>query len=117
MRLFLFCLMQSSLGVSGMGFLTIALGGRSLSVSEFTTGLTSWQGILGVSLLLASFVVMAVILSFARLAVFVPLNTGVTFVFTLLFALFVQKEIIGPFVWLGMTVILIGVVLMSFAKE
>jgi len=116
-KLFLFCILQSALGVNGMGFLTLALHGRPLSVADFTTGLTGWQGILGVSLLLLSFAVMAVILSFARLAVFVPLNTGVTFVFTLLFAILVQKESIGPYVWLGMTVIMIGVVIMSFAKK
>jgi multidrug transporter EmrE-like cation transporter len=117
MKLFLFCIVQSSLGVSGMGFLTLALNGRQFTFSDFANGLTSWQGMVGVTLLLASFAVMAMILSFARLAVFVPLNTGITFVFTLLFALFIQKETIGPFVWMGMSVIMIGIILMSFAKR
>jgi len=112
-RLLLLTTLQSALTVGGMGLLTVALGGRAIEFRSLFEGMISPFGMMGVAVLFTSFITTIVILSFAKLSIFVPLNTGIVFLFTVLFALIVQNERINVPVLFGMALIVIGVSVVS----
>lgn len=115
MKLLLFCVLQSALGVGGTALLTQALHGRDISVASITSATMTWQGIGGLALLFSSFLVMGVILSFAKMAAYIPLNTALTFLFTVLLTVVVQRDAVSwPLVG-GMALIFVGVLLVSAA--
>ena len=70
-KLILLTLLQSLLTVFGMGLLNLALDGKTINVRELATALMTIQGMVGMLLLFGSFVLTSVILSFARLGVFI----------------------------------------------
>lgn len=113
MKLLLWTIAHSALTVGGMGLLTIALGGREITFRTLLDGLLTLPGITGVVLLFGSFLTTAAVLSFARLSLFIPLNTGLVFLFTLLFAVFVQHEKINVPILLGMVLIVSGIAIIS----
>ncbi len=117
MRLILMCALQSVLSVGGTGLLTMALHGRELTPASLTASLGTWQAIAGILCLFASFLVMGAIVSFARLSVYIPLTTGLTFLCTVAYAVVVQREHIGMPTWVGMALILAGVWAISLRKE
>jgi multidrug transporter EmrE-like cation transporter len=117
MRLLLLCALQSLLSVGGTGLLTMALHGRELSPAALTASLGTWQAVAGILCLFASFLVMGAIISFARLSVYIPLTTGLTFLCTVAFAVLVQREQIGVPTWVGMALILAGVWVISLRKD
>jgi multidrug transporter EmrE-like cation transporter len=116
MRLLLMCALQSVLSVGGTGLLTMALHGREISPASLTASLGTWQALVGILCLFASFLVMGAIVSFAKLSVYIPLTTGLTFLCTVAFAVVVQKESVGIHTWLGMSLILAGVWAISLRK-
>ncbi len=116
MKLILLSLLQSLFTVSGMGLLTVALGGKGLVPRELLAAITSLHGILGLVLLFGSFVVTSMILTFARLSVFVPLNTGMVFLVTLLYAVLFQAEKLSLPIMLGMVLIVMGIALVSGSR-
>lgn len=113
MKLFLLTLLHSVFTVSGMGLINAALGGKPLNVRDLSEAVLTPLGILGVILLFGSFIVTSVILSFARLSVFVPLSTGLVFLVTLLYAVWFQDEKVNIVTTLGMVLIVIGVAVVS----
>jgi len=113
MKLLSLTVLQSALTVGGMGMLTLALGGRSLELRTLLEGVTTSYGITGILMLFGSFITTSVILTFARLSIFVPLNTGIVFLFTVLFSVLVQNEKVNIPVVLGMALIVIGVSIVS----
>ncbi len=113
MKLIALSLLQSLLAVVGMGMLTEALGGKNIAPRELIAAIFSIPGIVGVALLFCSFVVTSMILTFTKLHVFVPLNTGMVFLITLLYALMVQGEKINVSIVLAMVLIVVGVALAS----
>ena len=100
------------LTVGAMGLIGLAVGGKPLTVSSLVSAVASWQGAGGIVLLIGSFVTTTVILSFARLSVFIPLNTGLVFLMTVLFAAVMQDErMTFPMIFrMAMIVVGIGVV-------
>ena len=113
MRLLLWTIAHSVLTVLGMGLLTIALGGRDITIKTLAEGLWSVPGVTAIVLLFGSFLTTTAILSFAKLSVFVPLNTGLVFICTLLFAVFVNNEKINIPIILGMALIFGGIAVIS----
>ena len=113
MKLFLLTTLQSAFTVGGMGLLTLALGGREMGMRTLFEGIITWQGLAGIVLLFGSFLTTSAVLSFARLSVFVPLNTGIVFLFTIIFAVLVQDERVNLPMLAGMTLIVIGVAVVS----
>ena len=113
MKLILLTTLQSALTVGGMGLLTLSLNGRPLEVKSLLEGIFTFQGMAGVLMLLGSFVTTSIVLTFAKLSVFVPLNTGIVFLFTILFAMIVQHEKIDLPVVIGMVFIVIGISIAS----
>lgn len=122
MKLVLLCILQSAVAVSGTGLMTMAMHGRPNTASDLIAGAFTPQGLFGMALLLSSFVVMAIILTFARLSVYIPLSTAITFLFTVVFATLVEHERVNMPMMFGMVLIVIGVTLvasgqMSFRTE
>lgn len=109
MKLVLLTLVQSALTVGGMGLIGLAVGGKPLTVSSLVSAVASWQGAGGVALLIGSFVMTTVILSFARLSVFIPLNTAMVFVLTVLFAVGVHGERPNAMMLFGLAMIVVGI--------
>lgn len=91
----------------------MALDGKTISVRELATALATMQGVAGMLLLFGSFVLTSVILSFARLGVFIPLNTGLVFLATVLWGVLFQQEKLSMPMMLGMVLIVMGVALVS----
>lgn len=116
MKLILFCILQSAFGVVGTGLLNIALHGKPLGVTEIAVAAGTWQGATGLLLLFASFLTTAVIVNFASLAVYIPINTGLTFLFTILFAFVVQHETITIPTIIGMFLIATGIAVIASFK-
>lgn len=115
-RLILFCTLQSVLSVGGTGLLTLALHGRELTPATLMGSLATWQAIAGIVCLFASFLVMGAIVSFAKLSLYIPITTGITFLCTVVFAFVVQKESVSLPTWAGMTLIIAGVWVISLRK-
>ena len=112
-KLIVLTLLQSLFTVCGMGLLNMALDGKTISVRELATALATMQGVAGMLLLFGSFVLTSVILSFARLGVFIPLNTGLVFLATVLWGVLFQQEKLSMPMMLGMVLIVMGVALVS----
>ena len=109
MKLVLLTILQSVLTVGGMGLINLAVDGKPLSLKPLLSGMLSWQGGLGVLLLIGSFFTTTAVLSFARLSVFIPLNTGLVFLFTVLFAVILQDERLSVPMLFGMALIVVGI--------
>lgn len=113
MKLILLSILQSAFAVGGTGLMTMAMHGRMTGPTSLIEGALTPQGLLGMVLLLSSFVVMAVILTFAKMSVYVPLNTGIAFLFTIIFAAVVEHERINIPMIIGMVLILSGVAVLA----
>lgn len=113
MKLVLLSILQSALAVSGTGLMTMAMHGRMTGPSSLLAGALTPQGLIGMALLLSSFIVMAVILTFAKLSVYIPLNTAISFLLTVVFATLLEQERITIPMVLGMLLIVIGTALVA----
>lgn len=82
--LFALCLLQSSMSVSGAHVLHHLLSERSMTISEMIVACVSPKGLIGVGLMLLSFIAMTYTLSLYKAATFIPVNTAVTFLVTIL---------------------------------
>lgn len=109
MKLILLTILQSALTVGGMGLINLAVDGKPLSIKPLMEAMLTWQGLVGVALLIGSFLTTTAVLSFARMAVFIPLNTGLVFLFTVLFAVLVQDERMSIPMMFGMALIVVGI--------
>ncbi|MBL0323267.1 MAG: hypothetical protein IPP80_13005 [Ignavibacteria bacterium] len=76
--------LQAILGVGGIAMLTRALHGKPMELRVITTALFTIEGMIGAVILFGSFIVMSVILSFAKMSVYIPLNTALTFLVTII---------------------------------
>lgn len=113
MKLIVLTILQSLCTVVGMGLLNVALDGRPIQLREITSALYTLHGMFGVVLLFLSFVLTSVILSFARLSVFIPLNTGFVFLATIIWAILFQEDKISLPMMIGMMLIVAGIALVS----
>ena len=113
MKLVLLSILQSALAVGGTGLMTMAMHGRMTGPASLLAGALTPQGLIGMLLLLSSFIVMAVILTFAKLSVYIPLNTAISFLLTVIFASLVEHERITFPMMLGMVMIVIGTALVA----
>lgn len=109
MKLLLYILVQASTSVAGMGLLTIALHGRPFTAGNALQAAISWQGLVGIACLFASFILLGAIVSIAKLSSYIPLSTAVSFTFTVVWTYFVDRESISLSTMLGMLLILAGI--------
>lgn len=113
MKLLLLVVIQSICTVGGMGLIGVAVGGKPTQPTVLFHALVSPIGLAGAVLLLASFGLTSIILSFTRLVVYVPLSTAVIFLFTLLYSVLVHGQRPSLTTTLGMFLILLGIAMVS----
>ena len=109
MKLVAWSTVQSLLGVGGIAMLTRALHGRPMDLRTILAAALTVEGAIGALLLLLSFVVMSFILSFAKMNVYIPVNTGLTFLFTIVLTLVMDDARISMPMIIGMVLILAGI--------
>jgi len=109
MKLIIFIVLQSICTVLGMGLMHSVLDGRNASAKEMAVALWSVNGLAGIVLLLASFVLTTMALTFTRVSVFVPLSTGVVFLITLVYAAIAHGEKVSLSMTIGMALIVAGI--------
>ncbi|MGE5495693.1 MAG: hypothetical protein ACM3S4_10370 [Burkholderiales bacterium] len=82
-------------------------------VIDFKLSLLSFAGMV---LYLVSFVLWMTIIQDNNLSYISPLATGISYILIVLSSLFILKESISGFQWMGIVIILVGVVLMNIKK-
>lgn len=112
-RLLIYTFVQAMLGVGGIAMLTRALHGKPMELRVMTLALFTIEGGIGALLLFASFLVMSAILSFAKMAVYIPVNTAVTFLLTVVISIALGHERISVALVLGMVLIVAGVAIIT----
>lgn len=117
MQLIAWCVVQSALAVGGLTLITRSVFNSSGDVSSVVAGILTVEGVLGSLSLLLSFVVMTYILSFAQMHVYVPVNTGFTFLFTMLVSALLQGERIASRDLLGIALVLVGITILSLRQR
>lgn len=105
--------LQAILGVGGIAMLTRALHGKPMELRVITSALFTVEGMIGAVILFGSFIVMTVILSFAKMSVYIPLNTALTFLVTIILTVMIGQERVTLTTALGMVLIVAGVALVS----
>ena len=113
MKLIILSVLQSVSAVAGMALVHQAVEGKQATLVSLVQALVSWQGMVGIAALLSSFVLTTLILSFTRVAVFIPLNTGLVFLFTVVYAVAFHHERLAMPVLVGMVLITAGIALVS----
>jgi multidrug transporter EmrE-like cation transporter len=116
MKLVLLLLLQTSTSVLGMGLLTMALHGRPFTAGNILTALTGWQGISGVAALFVSFVVLGAVVSIAKLSTYIPLSTAMTFAFTVMWTLIIDRQMITIPTIIGMFLIMAGITTIAMGR-
>jgi len=116
-KLLLWTLVQAVFGVGGTALLTHTLHGKGVSVASLTESAVSWQGILGILLMFASFLTMGYVLSFAKLSAYIPVSTALTFILTLIVTTTIQKEELTVQILVGMALITTGIILASWSRS
>ncbi|MBU3742802.1 MAG: hypothetical protein FGM24_11070 [Candidatus Kapabacteria bacterium] len=109
MKLLLFIIMQAATSVTGMGLLTIALHGRPFTAGNALQAATGWHGLLGIAFLFVSFILLGAIVSLAKLSTYIPISTAISFAFTVLWTVVVDRESVSVSTIIGMALILAGI--------
>lgn len=105
--------------LSTLGMTFIKMGGEDLnlvlskSIFQFRIGII---GILGIVFYLISFGLWIIILSKYNLSFISPLASGLAYILIILSSKFLLKENISSYQYIGITIILIGIVLMNIKK-
>ena len=110
-KLILLTLLQAILGVGGVALLTHALHGKPAELRELLAGVLTIHGAAGTLLLFSSFILLSLIVSFAKMSVYLPLNTALTFLVTIVVAVVLGHERVTYTNALGMILIVTGVAL------
>lgn len=117
MRVVLLSFLQSALSVGGISVLQSALHGRDQTVVTTALSLLSVRGVAGSLMLFLGFLVMSHMLSFTKVAVFIPLNTATTFLLTIGFGLIVGSDRPSPTMLVGMGLVLTGIALITAQRS
>lgn len=105
--------------LSTLGMTFIKMGGEDLnlvlskSIFQFRIGII---GILGIVFYLISFGLWIIILSKYNLSFISPLASGLAYILIILSSKFLLKENISSYQYIGIMIILIGIVLMNIKK-
>jgi len=112
-KLIAFITVQSILSVGGIMMLARVLHGKASDVRTIGAAVSSVEGLIGIVLLISSFIVMSFILSFAKASIYIPISTAIVFLTTVLFGVFFGSERVAPLAVCGMALIVVGVGLVS----
>ncbi len=114
----LYSVLYAALNVSGAALIkselkTATLGG----VKEYVSFLFRFKVLTGFAVVFISSLVLIKALSIAKISLVNPVATGVNFMFTLVMGYFVFSERIGLSHYLGLVLILAGIVVISLAER
>ncbi|MCP1223389.1 EamA family transporter [Sebaldella sp. S0638] len=115
----MYILLALYLLLSTLGMVLIKIGGENLNIA-FTKSYFGfqfgWISMFGVVFYLVSFILWIIILSKYNLSYISPIASGLAYVLIIVFSRFLLKENISNYQWLGIIVILLGVILMNIKK-
>jgi drug/metabolite transporter (DMT)-like permease len=104
------------LACSTFGLILVRMGApaSSLSLKEGLLGITLNVGTLvGMALYVGSFLLWMVLLQKYPVSYIVPMVSGLSYVGVMVAAVLLLKETVSPTHWIGIVVILVGIVLMN----
>jgi drug/metabolite transporter (DMT)-like permease len=104
------------MSVSGAHVLHHVLSKPSMTTAESISACVSPKGLLGVGLMLLAFIVMTYTLSSYKAATFIPVNTAITFLVTLLASYLVGTDKMTISAVAGMVMISVGISLVLRAQ-
>ena len=108
-RLLMLCLVQSSMSVSGAFLLNAVLSSSASGTAQMVSACMSPKGLTGILLMLLSFAAMTYTLSMYRAATFIPVNTAVTFLVTVIASYLLGADKMTISAIAGMVMITIGI--------
>jgi uncharacterized membrane protein len=114
-RIILYCSLYATLNVGGAAIIKAYLRGKSLMrLNEWLNFIFSLPIILAFIIIFASSMVMLKTLSIGQFSSVIPIATGINFIFTSVLAYFLFKDQINLHTIIGFTLIIIGVILISY---
>jgi uncharacterized membrane protein len=112
------CVLYASLNVAGASTIKAALAGRTLnSAMDFVYFLLYWKTILGLSFVFLSALVVFKALSIAKMTYILPISTGINFLMIFAIGVLVFQEKQSWQSYIGATLVLAGILLMSIKSE
>jgi multidrug transporter EmrE-like cation transporter len=115
MKAVVFCLLYAILNVSGAALIKWKLKGRSLTaVGDWMRLLFEPQVIAAFALIFLSMLVIFKALSLANFTFVIPVSAGINFVLTVVAGYFVFKDSLNYISFVGFTLIISGILLLSF---
>ncbi|MGI6108316.1 MAG: hypothetical protein ACOYB8_00520 [Eubacteriaceae bacterium] len=109
--IYLFC------SVGGLTLVKVGANNNGFqATSAFFNLQLSYTTVLGLLLYIASFIMWIVIVQKFNLSYIQPLTAGLSYILILAASLFILKESIGMYQWIGIGFILVGVILMNLQK-
>jgi multidrug transporter EmrE-like cation transporter len=114
----IYSIVYAALNVSGAALIKMELKGTKLSgLSEYFFFLFRFRVIAGFAVVFISALVLIKALSIAKISLVNPVATGVNFMFTLAVGYFLFEERIGWSHYLGLVLILTGILIISAAER
>jgi multidrug transporter EmrE-like cation transporter len=110
--------LYAAINVSGAALIKSDIKNSTLhSVADYILFLLRWRVIAGFALVFLSAIILIKALSIAKISLVNPMATGVNFGFTLIAGYFVFNERIGLPHYLGLALILCGILIISIAEK
>jgi multidrug transporter EmrE-like cation transporter len=114
----LYSIVYAALNVSGAALIKTELKGSKLTgISEYFFFLFRFRVIAGFAVVFLSALVLIKALSIAKISLVNPIATGVNFMFTLVVGYFLFEERIGWIHYIGLILILTGILIISAAER
>ena len=108
------CVLYAGLNVLGTATIKSALTGNTLnSINDYFWFLLYWKTILGLFFVFSSALVVFKALSIAKMSYILPVSTGINFLMIFLIATFIFKEPQNFYSIAGLTLVLMGIFLLS----
>ena len=101
------------------GLILIKLGGNSGSVQLINSNLNfsiNWISMIGMFLYIISFLLFTKIVTLFNLSYIFPICMGIVQILTLVAAFLIFKERFTPWMILGVSLVIIGIILMNFKR-
>lgn len=114
----LYSILYAAINVSGAALIKSDLKNQSLSgISDYITFLLRWRVIAGFALVFLSAIILIKALSMAKISLVNPMATGINFGFTLIVGYFLFQERITISHYVGLALILAGILIISVAEK
>ena len=114
----IYSIMYAAINVSGAALIKTDLKGKSLTgLYDYFLFLIRWRVIAGFALVFLSAIILIKALSMAKISLVNPMATGINFGFTLIVGYFLFQERITLSHYVGLALILAGILIISFAEK